>query len=173
MIPVDILVMVLTIVFFPICMILVMRHKTVGKMVCFFLEKDKSIRAKLLTVEGDWVRLGKETYQVVPERVRLIKYPMGWPSILQQTVPASQYQRTKATPLDWVDLSQKGASAIEVGAVMEPTWFAHLVRGHQDQDKKTKLEKMFPLLALALGGLTLVMIYILLTKLNAISAILG
>jgi len=172
MIPVDAVVMLTVLILFPLALILIMRQKVVGKMLCFFLEEDKSIRAKLLKVKGDFVPFEGEAYLVKAERVRLIRYPMGWPSILQQTIPASQYHRGQVDPQNWIDLSQKGVSATEVGAVLEPTWMANIVRGIQQKDSKTRLEKAMPLITIGLGGLSLILIYVVVTKINEISSLL-
>jgi len=144
---------------------------------CFFLEKDKSITFNLHKVHGPHVEVGDELYGVSPSRIRFIRFPLSWPSVFQQIVPVSMYQREDYQPLDinsptdWVKLLPSKDSAIEVSAVLEPRWLAAIVRGTKENaGEESKLHRMAPILAVGVSAVCLIMIFVVFTKISGLSS---
>ena len=50
------------VLFGPIILFFVVRRRTFRKMLCEILEKDGSIRSRLVKVEGDWIFLEEEKH---------------------------------------------------------------------------------------------------------------
>lgn len=81
-----------------------------GKMLCFFLQGDIYLKPALCEFQDDFVFYGDHAYDIYPQRVRLTRFPAGWPSILQEIVPTALYDVANGIPLNWNDLpDQKDA----------------------------------------------------------------
>ena len=121
------------------------RFVTNGKMLCVFVEGNRTAQIKLLKVRDDLVTFGadKDKYGVDGNYVRLVRYPMGWPSFFQVTVPCVIYEMGRFDPLNWLNLGEPGASSKEVGAVLDPFWLSLIVKGTKagqlTQDKVTRI----------------------------------
>jgi len=176
MIPSSIVMMLMVLVLAPVMFYLYTKFKVVGKMGCFFLEKDKSITFKLYRVRGPHVEVDDEIYGVNPSNIRFIRLPLGWPQVLQQIVPCSMYQREDYQPLDindpinWAHLMPSKDNAIEVSAVLEPRWLAAIVRGTREGAPEVgKYQKMIPLMTLAVSAITLIFLFYVLMKIGGVS----
>ena len=150
------------------------QRRTIGKILVLFLEGDKYVRVCLLPVRGDFVMDFKtgEAYYIFPERVRLIRFPIGWPSILsfmQQIVPCVEYVRGDGEPLNWNKPAERTVSSKEVGAAMEPEWLSNLVRGYREAEGGgSKWQRMLPVLGLGIGLITLILIFVVMTKVGGL-----
>jgi len=177
MIPVNIVFTVLIVFFTPVIVYLLLKSRVVGKMGCFFLEKDKSITFRLYKVQGRHVAVDDELYGVSPGRIRFIRFPMGWPALFQQVVPVSLYQREDYNPIDindpvnWTSLAPSKDSSIEVGAVLEPRWLAAIVRGTKEgAPDQTRMQKLIPALTLGAVAAVLVFMFYVIMKVNGIES---
>lgn len=141
-------------------------------MLCWFLEGDGSARPKLLKVDGDMIKMNEDnTFAVVESRKRLVRYPAGWPTFLQVTVPCSLYEMGRFEPLDWINLGEPGASSKEVGAALNPTWMANIVKGSKEgAAPQTRLDKYGPILAIALSSISLLLMVFVIQKLGSIES---
>lgn len=147
------------------------RAKSKGKALCYFLEATRTTSIKLLKVEEEhFIKDGELKFWFEEEKVRYFRYPSGWPSIFQITVPGLLVDRRRGEAMDWNDLPDPGASPREMGAVMDPVWMAMVVKGVKEGVVPSRLEKILPLLAVALSGLTLLFLFYLYTKLGAIES---
>jgi len=176
MIPSSIVMMLMVLILAPVMFYLYTKFRVVGKMGCFFLEKDKSITFKLYKVRGPHVEVGDEIYGVNPKNIRFIRFPFGWPAVLQQIVPVSLYQREDYQPLDindpinWAHLIPSKDNAIEISAVLEPRWLAAIVRGTKEgAPEQTRFQRMVPALTLGLAGACLIFIFYLIMKMGGLA----
>ena len=130
-----------------------------GKMLCFFLRKDKSVFPGLCSLRDDFVIWGERAYDIYPDLVRLIKFPQGWPSFLQELVPTALYLEEDAVPLDWIDLDNREVRAMELRAALDENWIKKLVQETVEQGKGgINWRKILPIGLLAVGLLGLVFI---------------
>jgi len=176
MIPLDSVFMLLVVFLMPVVLYFFMKLRTLGKLGCFFLEKDKSITFKLHKVSGPHVQVGDELFGISPGRIRFLRYPMNFPSIFQQIVPCSMYQREDYQPLDindpinWTILKGSNDSSIEISAVLEPRWLAAIVRGTREgASEQTKFQRLMPALTLGAVAAVLVFMFYLVMKMNGMS----
>jgi hypothetical protein len=147
------------------------RIKTYGRAMCYILEPTNTTTIKLLkVVDGEFMKESGDEFWFNEEKVRFVRYPAGMPTLFQVTVPGLMFQRGRAEALDWVDLGEAGASSKEMGSILDPHMFRSLIAGVSQQSKPKGMEKMVPLLALVTSGLTLVFLFYLMQKINAIQS---
>jgi len=177
MLPLDSVFMLLFIFLAPFGLYFFLKYRVIGKMGCFFLERDKSINFKLHKVNGPHVEVNDETYGINPGRIRFIKIPIGWPALFQQIVPCSMYQREDYQPidinepLDWVRLLSSKDSAIEISSVLEPRWLAAIVRGTREgAPDQTKFQKWIPILTLGISVAVMVFLFYVMMQVSGISS---
>jgi len=166
---IGILVILLMFVGFPTALFFYMQQRVAGKMLCWFLEDDISARPELRPIEGDFIISEEGGYDVEAEKVRLVRYPLGWPRILQQIVPASLYRRGNAIPLNWVTLEARSVSARELAAVLDENWLRNLVKGAREGMGISKFEKILPMLTLATIGICLLLLFVMFTRIGGIT----
>jgi len=155
--------------------VLLIRKMTGGKVLCYFLEKDKGVKPKLLPMwEGDFTMDKGNKYQVRPQNIRFVRYPGGMPPFMQVIVPALLYESGKASPLDWVNLDVSSKSSKELDASLEPHWLRMIVKRIQEQaaggDKLVRIATLVGAMAAVLG---LILIFVVMTKLGSINSNLG
>ena len=144
---------------------------TKDKALCWFLDGTKSAKMKLLKVVDDFVTYGDDgdRYGVDSYYVRNVRYPMGWPSFLQVTVPCVIYEVGRFEPLDWMDLGESGASAKEVGAVLDPIWLSLIVKGTKaGQIVQDRTLKILLVVSVGMSGLAVLLAAYLITKIGSI-----
>ena len=130
--------------FAALLMAIWVRFSTNNKVLCWFLEGDRSAKPKLLRiVENDFVEYKDDRYGVDPEYVRMASYPTGWPPFMQVPVPCVLYEVGRFSPVDWINCGDPGASSKEVAAVLDPHWMSLIVKGTKmgqvATDKNTRL----------------------------------
>lgn len=122
----SIVLVVLVTFVMPVMIILWNRQRVKGKMLCCFLRKDKSVVFKLCQLKGAFVIWSQgvfsRQYDVYPDFVRLARYPQGWPSMLQELVPAALYDEDDAIPKDWETLEAAKEGSMKLHAAMEERW---------------------------------------------------
>jgi len=62
------------------------------------------VKSALCEYKESFVFYQSYAYDIYPLRVRLTRFPAGWPSILQEIVPTALYDVANAIPLNWNDL---------------------------------------------------------------------
>ena len=160
----------------PVALLLFQRHRLAGKMLCFFMEKDKSLVPRLLKVQGPLVKFKGETYSVNPKRIRSIRYPTGWPASLQTVLPCGLYQREDfhpediIQPTDWVNLDPSKDSAVEVDSVLSPRWLAMFASSAQGgaAGEVPKNLKLMLMLTLGIVVITLIFLFYVMTKIGGV-----
>ena len=123
----SLVVFIIMIVLFPAMIIFWNRQRVKGKMLCYFVRKDKSVIGKLCELKGAFVYWSDFAYDVYPDLVRVAKFPMGWPAFLQELVPASLYDEQDAIPLDWINMGNRLERAMELRAALDENWLRKLV----------------------------------------------
>jgi len=141
-----------------------MQWKCSGRILCWFLEEDISAVPELNKIVEDFIISRDGMYDIEPEKVRLIRYPMGWPRLLQQIIPCVLFERGNALPLDWVRLRGDRESAREIRAVLDEVWMRNLIKGAKESTTGGRFEGMLPWLTIGISGVCLLMIFVLMTK---------
>lgn len=157
----------------PVLLFFYNRHRTVGKILCYILEEDRSVRSRLIKVEGDFLNFGGNRYLVNPDAVRLMRYPAGWPSWIQQIVPVCLYKVEESTPLDWNTQMPVTNSSSALATVMEPEWLKLIVRGTREgaTGALTGGNRVLTVLGVGASVLVLVMMFYLISRIGALEAI--
>ena len=122
--PVLLLVVMVLVPFFVIVW---NKMRVKGKILCFFLRKDKSLLPKLCKLESDFVVFVDRAYDIYPDFVRVTRFPAGWPTPLQEVVPTMLYDEEDAIPLDWINLDNRLERAMELKAALDENFFKRLV----------------------------------------------
>lgn len=114
-------------VLMPLVVIIWNRRRVKGRMLCYFVRKDKSVIGTLCELRNDFVIFGDRAYDVYPDFVRVARFPSGWPAILQELVPCSLYDEEDAVPLNWISLDNRLERAMELKAALDENWLRKLV----------------------------------------------
>ena len=118
---------VLVTIMIPFMIIVYNRQRVKGKVLCYFVRKDKSVLGKLCVMKSDFIVYEDRAYDVYPDFVRVAKFPMGWPAFLQELLPCCLYDEEDAIPLDWVNLGHRLESSMELKAALDENWMKKLV----------------------------------------------
>ena len=155
----GVFVLVLTILV-PLFLIAWNRQRVKGRMLCYFIRKDKSLSPKLCELVSDFVIFGDRAYDVYPDFVRLTRFPMGWPAMLQELVPTSLYDEEDAIPLDWINLANRLESSMNLRSALEENWVQKLVHEAATEGSGTKLNwrKILPIALIIIGVIGLVVL---------------
>lgn len=119
---------ILITIMIPFAVIVYNRQRVKGKVLCYFVKKDKSVLGKLCEMKSDFIIYEDRAYDVYPDFVRVAKFPMGWPAFLQELVPCCLYDEEDAIPLDWINLDNRLERAMELRAALDENWLKKLVR---------------------------------------------
>lgn len=166
------LLIVILIVLLPVILLLSNKMRTKGKCLCFFMEGDLPVVPKLLkVVDDEFVTYDGGKYNIYEKACRIFYYPMGWPSILQERVPCALYRVGDGIPRNWVDLTERKVSSRELGSILDPHWLGMIVKGWQKEaGGGDRLQRLLPLMMVALGALTLIMTFVIMTKFGSIQS---
>lgn len=145
----------------PLVVIIWNRQRVKGKMLCYFVKKDKSVDGRLCELRSDFVIYKDRAYDVYPDFVRVARFPLGWPPFLQELVPCCLYDEEDAIPLDWIHLDRRLERAMELKAALDENWLKELVHETAAEARGFQLnwKKVIPiaLLIIGVGGLIVVM----------------
>ncbi len=146
--------------FIPFMVILWNRQRVKGKILCYFVRKDKSVLGRLCEVRSDFIVFGDRAYDIYPDLVRVARYPMGWPAMFQELVPSALYDEEDAIPLDWINLSQRKESSMNLKSALDENWIKKLVHESASEGGGFKINwrKVIPIALVLLGGLGLIML---------------
>jgi len=120
-------VLVIMMVMMPFLIILWNRQRCKGKLLCFFVRKDKSLLQKLCLLKSAFVIWEDRAYDVYPDFVRICRFPMGWPAFLQELVPACLYDEEDAVPKDWITLEAPKEGSMKLRAALGENLIKKLV----------------------------------------------
>ena len=157
------------------------RRKVQGKLVVFFVEKDKTMTYKMFLPTGKYFSLGKrnnktETYMIDTSKVVLIKFPFVGPSFMKQTVPCLIYARDNPSPLDPTNIMElpRSKTAKEIASVVNEHVIEDIVRATKDASKKDKIPAwIIAGIGVILCLVILVMIFIMRGDINNLKAMIG
>ena len=156
----------------PLVLFFIYRVRVAGRILCVILEQDRSVKTRLIKVEGDFLDIDDGQYLVNPDAVRLMRYPSGWPVWLQQIVPTCLYRKDEVEPLDWNTQVPITSSASALAAVMEPEWIKLIVSGTKEGSSSlTGGRKVLTMIGLGASIVSLVMAFYIITKLGAIETL--
>ena len=169
---IQVLFMLVVFMVMPIGMFFYYRSKTAGRILVWIVEDDRTIRQRLLKVEGNFVNFSREKYVVNPKTVRLMRYPIGWPVWIQQILPCALYQRGEAEPLDWTTMIPINTSAVELATILEPHWLSLIVQGTKEGGAGSPNNQKIMLMAAAgIGVITLVAVLYLIAQIGGLEDI--
>jgi len=138
------------------------RSRVKGKLLCYFVRKDRSLVSKLCEVVGDIVIYGDRAYDVYPDFVRITRFPMGWPALVQELVPSVLYDEEDAIPLDWINLDNRLERSMNLRSALEENWVRKLVHEAATEGTGFKINwrKVIPIVLVVIGVIGLVSLLI-------------
>lgn len=143
----------------PVGLIMWNKTRIRGKMLCYFARKDKSIVGALCELRSAFVIWQDRAYDVYPEFIRISRYPSGWPSILQEAVPAALYDEEDALPKDWVSLDTPKEGSLSLRAALDENWIKKLVAETAPEGGfKFNWRKVLPIAFIGIGVIGLIFI---------------
>lgn len=148
----------------PLLLMLWNRQRVKGKILCVMVRKDKSTVMRLCELRNDFVIFEERAYDVYPDFVRLTRFPMGWPAMLQELVPSSLYDEEDAIPLDWINLNSRKESSMNLRSALEENWVRKLVHEAATEGSsglKLNWRKIIPIALIILGAIGLVIMFVL------------
>ena len=72
-----------------------------GKILCSFLSGDIYLKTALCEYRESFVFYDGKAYDLYPNRLRITRFPAGFPDILRETLPTALYDVANGIPLDW------------------------------------------------------------------------
>jgi len=144
----------------PLFLIAWNRQRVKGKILCYFNRKDKSLVSKLCELRSDFVIFEDRAYDIYPDFVRITRFPMGWPAMLQELVPSLLYDEEDAIPLDWINLDNRLERSMNLKSALEENWVRKLVHEAATEGSGTKLNwrKILPIALIAIGIIGLIVL---------------
>lgn len=148
----------------PVFLMFWNKFRTHGKMLCYFLRKDKSIVGGLCVLKSSFVIWTDRAFDVYPDFIRVARFPMGWPSLLQELVPCALYDEEDAVPKDWITLESPKDRSMEVRAALDENWLRKLVQeaAREGGGFQFNWRRVLPIALVIVGVIGL--IYILMSK---------
>ncbi len=142
----------------PFMLLLWNKQRVKGKILCYFVRKDKSVLGKLCELRSDFVIFEERAYEVYPDFVRVAKFPMGWPSVFQELIPAALYDEEDAIPLDWVNLDNRLERSMNLRSALDENWIRKLVHEAATEGGGFRINwrKIIPIVLIILGAIGLV-----------------
>ena len=133
-----------------------------GKILGYFARKDKSLDGRLCMLKSSFVIYGDRAFDLYPDFVRVARFPMGWPAILQELVPCGLWDEEDAVQKDWVTLDTPKEGSLSLRAALDENWIKKLVAeaAAEGGGLHFNWRKIFPILLLVVGVGGLVMILI-------------
>jgi len=145
--------------FIPVFMILWNRQRTRGKILCFFARKDKSLIGNLCRLRSSFIIWEDRAYDLYPDFIRITRFPLGWPSILQELVPTCLYDEEDALPRDWITLEKPEEGSLTLRAALEENWVKKLVQeAAAEGGLRINWRRVIPIALMAIGIVGLIMI---------------
>jgi hypothetical protein len=143
----------------PLIILIWNKKRVQGKMLCFFARKDKSLAGELCLLKKSFVIWKDRAYDVYPDYCRVARFPMGWPWIFQEIIPAALYDEEDAIQKDWITLQSPKEGSLKLRAALEENWVAKLVQETTaDVGKKINWRKILPIAMIAIGIIGLIVI---------------
>jgi len=165
-----------TVLAFPVLYSQLIARRIKGRLLGIIITKDKLLSFKLLKTtvklgEGEFVQDGEDTWIIRAPKVKLTKYPVMTPKMLQgfqQTVPCLLLLRGRTEPLDWEDPESGEMSSKELTKVLDPHLMNNLIEGAKEEGSATSAPKSLKTLLTIVAAICiislLVVIYIALKK---------
>jgi hypothetical protein len=146
--------------FLPFLVVMWNRQRVKGKVLCYFVRKDKSVLGKLCELRNDFIVFQDRAYDIYPDLVRVAKFPMGWPAMFQELVPTALYDEEDAIPLDWINLDNRMERAMDLKSALDENWIRKLVKEAASEGSgfKVNWKKVIPILMIVAGGIGLVVL---------------
>lgn len=161
----PLVVMLMVIVMFPGLLMMWNKQRTRGKVLGFFCNKDKSLASQLCELRDAFVIYGHSAYDIYPDLVRVYRFPQGWPTFFQETVPAILYDEDDAIPKDWITMEKPKDSAMKLRAALDPNWVRMFVQEASKVDSAGgfhfNLRKALPVILIGIGIIGLVVMLVL------------
>jgi len=145
----------------PLVIIVYNKRRIQGKMLCYFARKDKSLVGELCELKASFVIWKDRAYDVYPDYCRVARFPMGWPWLFQEIVPAALYDEEDAIQKDWITLEPPKEGSLSLRAALEENWIKKLVAETSAEGGfKLNWRKILPIALLVIGALGLISILV-------------
>jgi hypothetical protein len=146
----------------PLLLLMWNRQRVKGKILGVIIRRDKSVVMKLCELRDDFVIFENRAYDVYPDFVRLTRFPMGWPAMLQELVPTILYDEEDAVPLDWIDIDNRLESSMNLRSALDENWVRKLVHEAATEGGGTKINwrRIIPIALIVIGIVGLIILFI-------------
>lgn len=142
-------ILVAVVLAFPVLYSQLIARRIKGRLLGIITTKDKLLVFKLLKTEvklgeGEFVQDGEDTWTIVAPKVKLTRYPVMSPKILQgfqQTVPCLLLLRGRTEPLDWENPETGEMSSKELTKVLDPHLMNNLIEGAKEEGAAASMPK--------------------------------
>ncbi len=158
------IILIIMIIIMPFFLILWNRQRVKGKMLGFMLRKDKSVLPKLCELRDAFLIFGHRAYDVYPDLVRLSRFPMGWPAMLQELVPSGLWDEENAVQLDWITLQPFKEGSMSLRAALDENWIRKFVEETAREaagGRRINWRKILPIAIIVIGIAGLIVMFVL------------
>ena len=131
-----------------------------GRILGYFARKDKSLDGRLCVLRDSFVIYGNRAFDLYPDYIRIVRFPMGWPAIFQEPMPCGLWDEEDALQKDWITLQPPSEGSLSLRAALDENWIRKLVQEASAEGSGFKFNwrKAAPIALVGVGILGLVAI---------------
>lgn len=148
------IILALVLIMFPAFLMFWNKARVKGKMLCFMLREDNTVKIALCHLQDAFVIYNNLAYDIYPKVIRLTAFPQGWPKFLQENVPAALYDEKDGCPLDWITMGKREIRSMEIRQALDENWLRKLVKEAANDGQggiKFNFKKILPFLLIGVG----------------------
>lgn len=136
------------------------KMRTRGRILGYFARKDKSLDGRLCELRSSFVIYQDRAYDVYPDFVRVVRFPMGWPPFFQELVPCGLWDEEDALQKDWITLDTPKEGSMSLRAALDENWIKKLVQeaAAEGGGLRFNWRRIFPIALMVIGVVGLVVI---------------
>ena len=143
---------------------LVIRIKTHGRIIAFFVDRDRGLLYKVIKKQSNYFKIkdsDEEVYFIDSERTLIVNYPFLLPSPLQTPMKCLIYARNNPWPMspEEVTMLPKSLTAREIATAMDEHVIDDIVRATEGKTKKKFSELILPVIIICLVGILAIMVF--------------
>jgi len=144
---------------------IIVKIRSQGKIIAFFVDKDKGLVYKMFKKRGNWFKFAEapdeEIYFIDTDSVMIVEYPFALPGFLRSPVKCLIYARNNPWPLtpSEVSILPKSLTAKEIASAMDEHVIDDIVRATEGKSGKRFPEWLLPGITILILAVLAVMIF--------------
>lgn len=148
--------------FIPFFLMFWNKARVKGKVYCFFARKDKSLKGQLCMLRSSFIIFEDRAYDLYPDFIRVARFPMGWPSFLQELVPTGLWDEEDAVQKDWITLETPKEGSLRLRAALDENWIRKLVAEAAAEGGGLRInwKKILPIGLMLIGVIGLIVVLV-------------